>query len=63
MATYSSIFAGIIPRTKKPGGVQSMESQRVRHNSATEHTGTKNRPWLPGAGGRGGNHYRGNSSG
>ena len=32
MATYSSILAGRIPWTEKPGGLQSMGSQRVRHN-------------------------------
>ena len=33
MATYSSILAWtILPWTEEPGGLQSMESQRVRHN-------------------------------
>ena len=32
MATHSSILAWKIPRTEKPGRLQSMESQRVRHN-------------------------------
>ena len=32
MATRSSILAWRIPRTEKPGGVQSMRSPRVRHN-------------------------------
>ena len=32
MATYSSILAWRIPQTKVPGGLQSMESQRVRYN-------------------------------
>ena len=31
MATHSSILAWTIPRTEEPGGLQSMESQRVRH--------------------------------
>ena len=31
-ATYSSILAWRIPWTKEPGGLQSMGSQRVRHN-------------------------------
>ena len=31
MATHSSILAWEIPWTEKPGGLQSMESQRVRH--------------------------------
>ena len=37
MATHSSILAGIVPWTEEPGGqepggLQSMGSQRVRHN-------------------------------
>ena len=32
MATHSSILAWRIPWTEEPGGVQSMGSQRVRHN-------------------------------
>ena len=32
MATHSSIPAWRIPRTDKPGGLQSMGSQRVRHD-------------------------------
>ena len=32
MATHSSIFAGIIPRTEEPVGLYSMGSQRVRHD-------------------------------
>ena len=35
MATYSSILAWKIPRTEEPGRLQSMESQRVGHNSET----------------------------
>ena len=31
MATHSSILAGKIPWTEEPGGLQSIESQRVRH--------------------------------
>ena len=42
MATHSSILAWRIPWTEEPGGLQSMGSQRVRHdqnNSArTTHT-------------------------
>ena len=38
MATHSSILAWRIPWTEKPGGLQSMGSQRVRHNLTTEHT-------------------------
>ena len=32
MATHSSILACRIPWTEEPGRLQSMESQRVRHN-------------------------------
>ena len=31
-ATHSSILAWRMPWTEKPGGLQSMESQRVGHN-------------------------------
>ena len=41
MATHSSILAQRIPWTEKPRGLQSMGSQRVRHNWATNtHTHT-----------------------
>ena len=32
MATHSSILAWRIPWTEKPGGLESIGSQRVRHN-------------------------------
>ena len=32
IATHSSILAWGIPRTEEPGGIQSLGSQRVRHN-------------------------------
>ena len=32
MTTHSSILAWRIPWTEEPGGLQSMELQRVRHN-------------------------------
>ena len=32
MAIHSSILAWRIPWTEEPGGLQSMELQRVRHN-------------------------------
>ena len=35
MATQSTILAWRILRTEKPGRLQSMGSQRVGHNSAT----------------------------
>ena len=41
MATHSSILVWRIPWTEEPGGLQSMGSQRVRHDSASEHTHTQ----------------------
>ena len=35
MATHSGIVAWRSPWTEEPGGLQSMGSQRVRHNWAT----------------------------
>ena len=32
MATHSSVLAWRIPWTEEPGGLQSTESQGVRHN-------------------------------
>ena len=36
MATHSSILAWRVPWTEEPGGLQSVGSQRVRHDWATE---------------------------
>ena len=36
MAMHSSILAWRIPWTEEPGGLQSIGSQRVRHNLATK---------------------------
>ena len=36
MATHSSILAWRIPWTEEPGELQSLESQRVRHNWVTK---------------------------
>ena len=36
IVTHSSILAWKIPWTEEPGGLQSMGSQRVRHNLVTE---------------------------
>ena len=36
MTTYSNILAWEIPWTEEPGGLQSMGSQRVGHDLATE---------------------------
>ena len=35
MATHSSILAWEIPWTEEPGGLQSIGSQRVGHDGAT----------------------------
>ena len=37
MANHSSILAWKIPWTEEPGGLQSIGSQRERHNWVTEH--------------------------
>ena len=37
MATHSRILVGKIPWTEEPSRLQSMGSQRVRHNGATKH--------------------------
>ena len=37
MATHSSIFAWRIPRTEEPGGLESIGSQRVGRDEATQH--------------------------
>ena len=36
MATHSNILAWRIPWTEEPGGLQSMESERVQHDLATK---------------------------
>ena len=49
MATHSSILAWRIPWTEEPGRLQSMESQRIRHDWATNtrtYTKFKNRQSL-----------------
>ena len=38
MTTHSSVLAWEIPWMEEPGRLKSMKSQRVRHDSATEHT-------------------------
>ena len=40
MVPYSSILAWKILWTEKPGGLQSLASQRVRHDLVTELAGT-----------------------
>ena len=46
MATHSSILAWEIPRTEDPGSLQSMGSQRVRHNWATSLSFTLSAKWC-----------------
>ena len=41
VATLSSILAWEIPRTEEPGRLQSMESQRVKQDWATNSKGLK----------------------
>ena len=41
MATHSSILAWEIPWTEEPGGLTSIGSQTLEHDSATEHTHTR----------------------
>ena len=38
MAIHSNILALEIPWTEEPGGLQSIGSQRVRHDRVTKHT-------------------------
>ena len=38
MAAHSRILAWRIPWTEEPGGLQSMGSQRVRHDWVTKHS-------------------------
>ena len=40
MATHSSVLAWEMTWTDEPGGLQSMGSQRVRYELATEHIST-----------------------
>ena len=45
MATHSSILAWEIPWTEKPGRLQSMGSQRVRHNLVTKQQQLNQKLW------------------
>ena len=51
-ATHSSILAWEIPWTEEPGGLQSMGSQRVRHDLVTQQQ--HNRITMLYRGGKGG---------
>ena len=46
MATHASVLAWRIPWTEEPGGLQSMGSQRVRHDRLAKHTHLKLGPLL-----------------
>ena len=46
MATDSSILAWEIPRTEEPGGLQSMGSQRVRHDWTHTHAQAQNYKFM-----------------
>ena len=41
IAAHSSILAWEIPWTEEPGGLQSVVSQRIRHDLVNEHVGTQ----------------------
>ena len=43
MATHSSILVWRIPWTEEPGGLQSMESQKVGHDYVTNASGPEER--------------------
>ena len=45
LATHSRILALKVPGTEEPGGLQSMGSQRVRHDLATEQCSMDKRRW------------------
>ena len=45
METHSSILAWRIPWTEEPGGLQSLGSQRVRHNSVCAQEGRHKPLW------------------
>ena len=47
IAIHSSILAWRIPRTGEPGGLQTMGSQRVRDNLATEQKPKKKKKGSP----------------
>ena len=48
MATHPSVLAWRIPWTEEPGRLQSLASQRVRHNQTTKlaHTHTHTHVWV-----------------
>ena len=46
MATHSSVLAWEIPWTEEPGGLQSMGSQRIRHDLATNTSIILSLSWI-----------------
>ena len=46
MTTCSSILAWKIPWTEKPGGLQSMEPQRIEHNLVTKQQYSNNIAYI-----------------
>ena len=46
MATHSSILAWKTPWTEEPGGLQSMGSQRVRHDLVTKQQQVVLHSWI-----------------
>ena len=48
MATHSSVLPGESPQTEVPCGLQSMGSQRVRHDEETKHSATQETNTVPG---------------
>ena len=47
MATYSNVLAWRIPLTEKPGRLQSMGSQRIRHIYVIWKNGTNDPIYIP----------------
>ena len=46
MTTCSSILAWKIPWTEEPGGLQSVKSQRIKHNLVTKQQHSNNRAYI-----------------
>ena len=46
MATHSSVLAWEIPWTEEPGGLQSMGSQRIRHDLETNTSIILSLSWI-----------------
>ena len=46
MTTHSNILAWEVPCAEEPGGLQSMESQKVRHNLVTKQQQQERFEWI-----------------